>query len=126
MYFDGICNLCHRSVAFVARHDKKGIFYFASLQSDFAHRHLADFIDMSRADTVVYEKNGVIFTLSDAVLELLHDMGGIWKMFYAFKMLPKPWRDGLYRYIAAHRYGWFGRRDHCAWPGETPEIRILK
>jgi len=34
--FDGVCNLCSSFVQFVIKRDKKNIFKFASLQSDFS------------------------------------------------------------------------------------------
>ena len=32
--FDGVCNLCNRSVQFVIKHDSKDIFMFTALQSE--------------------------------------------------------------------------------------------
>lgn len=32
IFFDGVCNLCNRSVQFVIKHDKKQQFLFAPLQ----------------------------------------------------------------------------------------------
>ena len=38
--FDGVCNLCERSVQLVIRNDRKRLFRFASLQSGYAQRLL--------------------------------------------------------------------------------------
>ncbi len=36
--FDGVCNLCNGVVQFIINNDAKGIFKFASLQSDFDNK----------------------------------------------------------------------------------------
>ena len=36
-------------------------------------------------------------------------------------LLPRTWRDALYRFIARNRYRWFGRQESCMLP--TPELR---
>lgn len=46
---------------------------------------------------------------------------GAWKLFYIFWLVPKPLRDGVYDFVAKHRYEWFGKRDHCLMP--TPDVR---
>ena len=40
--FDGVCNLCERSVQFIIRHDPDAKFMFAPLQSVYARTLLED------------------------------------------------------------------------------------
>jgi predicted DCC family thiol-disulfide oxidoreductase YuxK len=40
LLFDGVCNLCNGIVNFVIAQDKKQLFYFASLQSEFGQKIL--------------------------------------------------------------------------------------
>ncbi len=121
IFFDGVCNLCNWSIQFVIKNDKKKIFLFASLQSDCASTNLTHANGQHISyDSVVYQKGELIYTQSDAVLTILKDMGGLWRLFYIFKFIPKPLRDWVYNMIGANRYRWFGKKDKCMIP--SPEI----
>ena len=126
IFFDGVCNLCHGMVKLLIRIDKKDIFYFASLQSQYAQEMLlhanGEYIKL---DTVVYQKEKQIFTQSDAILEIFCDLGGLWKAFSLFRILPKSWRNKLYQLVATRRYRWFGRKDRWMLPTEVPQQRFL-
>jgi predicted DCC family thiol-disulfide oxidoreductase YuxK len=124
--FDGVCNLCHGVVQFIIRHDAAGRFRFAALQSPAgqallaAHGHaaLAALLD---PDSVVLLANGRVYTHSAAVLRIAQLLGGGWQLAAAGWLLPRPWRDGLYRFVARRRYRWFGRQEACWLP--TPALR---
>lgn len=122
VYFDGICNLCNGAVQFIIKQDKKGIFSFASLQSDFAKRHLmyANGEDISY-DSVIYQRGNSFYIKSKAILEILKDLGGWWKLLLVFGLFPKTLLDRIYDYIASHRYRWFGKKEKCLVP--TPELK---
>jgi predicted DCC family thiol-disulfide oxidoreductase YuxK len=49
--FDGVCNLCNRSIQFVIRHDPDAQFQFAPLQSEVADRLLRSVGDTSNVDS---------------------------------------------------------------------------
>ena len=126
IYFDGVCNLCSWSVRFVLKYDKKALFSFASLQSAFAAKSLTYTNGQDiNYNSVTYQKGDIIYTQSDAVLTILKDMGNGWVLMYFFKIIPKPWRDGLYDFIARHRYSWFGKKDHCIVPSPEMQSRFL-
>ena len=65
-------------------------------------------------------EGGNIATESDAVLKIARKLNGGWRLLYAFIIVPKFIRDGVYRFISRHRYRIFGRRDSCMVP--TPEL----
>jgi hypothetical protein len=46
---------------------------------------------------------------TDAVLEILHRLGGGWRIFRVLRLIPAPLRDLLYRLIARLRHRIFGR-----------------
>jgi predicted DCC family thiol-disulfide oxidoreductase YuxK len=124
--FDGICNLCCGWVLFLIRHDKKSKFRFASNQSAIGQSMLHSAgISNKMLESVVYLKGSVCFRESSAVLEILNDMGGIWKIFSVFKLIPKPIRDGIYRYIAKNRNRFFGKRASCYSPNPENQKRFL-
>ena len=72
-------------------------------------------------DTLVYLRGEEVYTRSTAVLEILRDLGGIWVAATPLKWLPKLLRDGVYNFVAAHRYRLFGKKEAC--PVPTPEMR---
>lgn len=120
--FDGVCNLCCGWVQFLIRHDKKSVFRFASLQSKAGIDLCESFnIDTKKMDTVIYIKEGSYYTESAAVFRIINDMGGVWKVFLTFSIIPKAITDFVYRQIAARRYKIFGRKATCFVP--TPEIK---
>ena len=122
IYFDGVCNLCNRSVRFILKYDKNVVFSFASLQSEFAKKHLVHFNGPDRKNgSIIYRDHQFFYTKSDAVLKILNDLGGVWKLFYVIKIIPKPIRDWLYDLMAINRYRMFGKKDSCMIP--SPEVK---
>ena len=124
--FDGICNLCCGWVQFLIRHDKKSKFRFASIQSAIGQSMLHSVgISNKMPESVVYLKESQYFRESTAVLEILIDMGGIWKIFSVFKLIPNMIRDGIYRFIARKRNSYFGKRATCYTPTPENQKRFL-
>jgi predicted DCC family thiol-disulfide oxidoreductase YuxK len=120
--FDGVCNLCNSSVNFVIDRDKKNVFSFASLQSE-AARELMKETGMPYTDmeSVVLVDGKQTYFKSDAVIRICQILGGAWKVFSIFKVLPRSLRDLLYDLVAKNRYAIFGKRDTCRVP--TPELQ---
>ncbi|OYD07608.1 thiol-disulfide oxidoreductase DCC family protein [Paludifilum halophilum] len=121
--FDGVCNLCNGWVQFVIRRDPNGAFRFASLQSGAAKSLLPP--GRSRTDSIILLEQEHLYTESSAVLRICRKLKGPWKAAYLFILVPKPLRDWIYRWIARHRYDWFGKRDHCMIPTEEDQKRFL-
>ena len=111
--FDGICNLCNRSVLFILKRDPKKQFLFASLQSDASKKLLLQFNDVnSRLKSIVLIEDEIVYTKSTAVLRICRKLGFLWRMMYIFIFIPKGWRDFLYDTIAKRRYDWFGKKKY--------------
>lgn len=122
LLFDGVCNLCNTFVQTIIKLDKKAFFRFASLQSETAIDLLAKHsVKDTNLKTVVLLYQGKSYTHSDVALEVALILGGIWKIFYVFKAVPRPIRDFVYNWIAKNRYRWFGKQEHCWLP--TPELK---
>ncbi len=125
--FDGVCNLCNGAVQFVILRDPKNRFSFASLQSDFGRHQLRQWGLPERAlNSVMLLKDQRLFQKSDAALEIARHLSGGWPLFYACKIVPRFLRDGLYDWVARHRYRWFGRRDECLLPKPEWQARFLR
>ncbi len=124
--FDGVCNLCNGTVQFLIKRDPKAKFKFASLQSEEGQALLRDFdLSTSDFDTFVYINEGKYYLKSSAALHVLKELGGIWKSFYAFIIVPKKARDFLYNFVVRNRYNWFGERDSCMVPTSELKDRFL-
>jgi len=124
--FDGVCNLCNSFVQFVIKHDKNERFKFASLQSGFAEKELADsFIDTQKMSTVILLENGKLYSRSTAALRILKKLNGLWPLLYVFIIIPAFIRDVVYNLIAKNRYKWFGKKDSCMIPSPELQRRFL-
>ena len=119
--FDGICNLCNGLVLFIIRRDPKGRFKFASLQSESGQERLKQFgLPVIKFESLVLIKSDRYYLKSTGVLKMLRELGGAWKLFYVFIIVPRFIRDFIYDLIAKSRYKIFGKRDECMIP--TPEL----
>lgn len=128
--FDGVCNLCNSFVQFVIRHDPEGRFRFAALQSDAAHallaaQGIAPATLAADPESVVLLSGGRLYSHSTAVLRIARSLGGVWRLATVGWVLPRTWRDGLYRFVARHRYRWFGRQESCMLPTPALKARFL-
>ena len=122
IYYDGVCGLCNRSVQFVLQNDKKGKFYFAALQSDYAKEQLKDTpAAFQELTTFVLVQNGKTYMRSTAALRVFMQLGGAWSLMSAFLIVPAFIRNGVYNFISTHRYKWFGKLDECLLP--EPHVR---
>src|ERR1044072_4171380 len=124
--YDGECGLCDRSVQFLLRHDRAGVLSFAPLQGDTAAARLAHHRLPRDFDTVVFVRDAgtaaeAAFVRSAAALQVLGALGGAWRLTAVFWLVPRPLRDAVYRWVAHHRFGWFGRVDSCRLP--SPELK---
>ncbi len=121
--FDGVCNLCNRSVQFVIRRDKKDLFRFAALQSEAGERLVRERgIDTSKVDSIILIEPGVAYYVtSEAALRIARSLSGIWPILGIFLWLPGKLRDVFYDLIARNRYRIFGKQDACMVP--SPELR---
>ncbi|MCC2547187.1 thiol-disulfide oxidoreductase DCC family protein [Hymenobacter sp. BT175] len=121
--FDGVCNLCNGFVQFVINRDPHGRFRFAALQSD-AGQELLRAHGASAAvvapETIMLVDQGRVYSHSAAVLRILRGLSGPWPLMSAAVVVPAFIRDAVYRFVARHRYQWFGREESCMLP--TPEL----
>ena len=122
--FDGVCLLCDRLVGFLLAHDRHRRLRFAALQSD-PGRALLERLGVAapagEPQTVYLVEGERLRERSDAILRALVLLGLPWSLAGACYLVPKPLRDGAYRFVARHRSRWFGRADACRRP--TPEER---
>lgn len=129
--YDGVCGLCNRLVQFILKRDQRDYFRFASLQSDLASslllRHDRDPHDLDTVYVVIdYEQPAEhLLARSDAILFLLWELGGIWKLASVGKILPRVIRDVVYKLVARNRYRVFGKYESCMLPELKHRAKFL-
>ena len=120
--YDGTCGLCDRSVQLILRHDRRGRFRFAALQSDTGRALLERHgLPVDALDTVVLVEDGRAWVKSAAALRIARGMDAPWPALRALGIVPRPVRDFFYDRVAKSRYRIFGRVDACMLP--PPEVR---
>lgn len=120
--FDGVCNLCNGAVQYVIKRDAKGIFKFASLQSEAGRALLVKSgLPENHLKSFVYIHGNRFYTQSTAALKVAKQLKGPVRLLYGCIMIPKFIRDFVYDLIARNRYRLFGRKDACMIP--TPELK---
>src|SRR5210317_2244376 len=99
--FDGVCNLCNRSVNFIISKDKKDVFRFATLQSDIGMSLMSQHgINTTKTDSVILIDTNEYHERSSAILQIVKNLSGGYALLYFFIIVPKCIRDWGYDYIA--------------------------
>ncbi len=128
--YDGDCPLCHRSVRWLLRIDRRRRLQFAPLQGVTA----AAVIDRAGLpddlDSVLFvEHPGSdrerVFARSTGVLRALAAIGGGWRVVSWLRLVPRPLRDAVYDFVARRRNRWYGRLDGCPLPAPEERDRFL-
>lgn len=126
LLYDGVCNLCDRSVQFVLKHDTKKKFLFGQLDSKTAQAFLKQQDkDFTAIDSVLLITKDTIYSKSSAALKIMMILGGLWRVTAVFYVLPVPLRDKVYDFIAKRRYAWFGKMATCRIATKEEAIRFI-
>lgn len=124
--FDGVCNLCNKSVQFIIKRDKKKQFRFASLQGNFGQKVLREHhMDTTNLQSILLLDGQLLYKQSTAALKISKNLPGLWPLFYGFMLVPVFIRDGIYNWIAKNRYRWFGKKESCWLPTAGLKERFL-
>ena len=109
---DGECVLCTRLGRLLRGMDNTGLLHVLPSSSAEGQQVLAPH-RLNGLVSMVYVENGKAYVASEAVIRLLSSFRGPWSMLRVFLLLPRPWRDGVYFWVARNRYRWFGRHQNC-------------
>ena len=129
--YDGVCGLCNRLVQFLLKRDKQDRLRYAALQSDFAvkvlKRHGLDPKDLDTVHVILnYEEpDERVLARSDAILEVITKLGGIWKVASLGRIVPRLIRDWVYKLVAQNRYRMFGKFETCMLPEPRHRAKFL-
>ena len=124
--FDGLCVLCSANAQFVLKHDRRGHFRLAAMQNEVGRALYRQFgVDPTNPETLIVVTGTTALRDSDAVLAIWEGIGWPWRAVGVLRLIPRPLRDGVYRWIARNRYLIFGRRGTCWLPTREQAARIL-
>jgi len=125
--FDGVCNLCSKSVQFILKRDKKNQFLFGSLQGAYGQEMLKKYqLPESEFNSFMLIEGDKLYTKSSGALRMLKHLGGWWRLLYVFIIVPKFIRDGIYNWVSKNRYKWYGKMNECWLPRPEWKARFLE
>jgi predicted DCC family thiol-disulfide oxidoreductase YuxK len=124
--FDGVCNWCNAWVNFTLDHDPHAKFKFGTLQSQPAQQILKELgFHTDDFETFLLLERGQVFTKSTAALRIVRHLSGLWPLLYLGIVIPQPFRDAVYNYIARRRYLWMGKSETCRVPTAAERERFV-
>lgn len=115
VFYDGACGFCHRSVRFLAAHDRAGRLRFAPLGGS----TFQGFVPAAEAaglpdSLVVRTGDGRLLVQGDAALHLLRGLGAGWRALAAIlALVPRSLRERGYAAFARNRQRWFAQPQHA-------------
>lgn len=109
LLFDSGCKLCNTSIKFVTKGDKHQVIQQMALSSPEGQKIIQDNPFLLHVNSIVFIKDQHVFIESDAIIKIAQQLSFPYKLIAVGKLLPKKWRDRIYKWIAKNRYAWFGR-----------------
>ena len=124
--FDGVCNLCSWTLAFVYRNDARSLYRFGWVQSGEGKEILRWCgLPDDRFDTMVTVESGIVYYKSTAFLRVARNLRFPWPILSVGLFLPLFIRDFAYDWLASRRYRFFGRKEECLLPDGLLRERFL-
>ncbi len=103
LLYDGDCGVCGSAVRFILRHDRRGVFHLAPLDSDVGRQVVATLPGPVRPDSFLLYDRGRVTARSTAAFEILRRLGGPWHLLRIGQLVPRPVADAVYDLIARNR-----------------------
>ena len=131
LLYDGACGFCHAVVRFVLERDRRAVFEFAALQSEFAASALMRFGGRPTDLTTFYvierhrTATPALRSRAAATLVVAGALGWPWRAARVLEILPRVWLDAVYDRVARHRHVLLGRADTCIVPKPEHRERFL-
>ncbi|MGB6973801.1 MAG: DCC1-like thiol-disulfide oxidoreductase family protein [Terracidiphilus sp.] len=135
--FDGHCGLCNRAVRWFLCRDRHDRLRFAPASSHLIAPLLASVAPPESASALAArtilvlrdpgQATQLILLRSAAILALLAELPQPWPaVARGFRLVPRPLRDLVYRFIARIRYRIWGRYDACPLPTPAERVHFLE
>jgi predicted DCC family thiol-disulfide oxidoreductase YuxK len=129
--YDGVCGLCNRWIGQILLRDTKGLFRFASLQSELGRSLLSrngrnpDLLDTIYVFVDYKAEAPRVLNRARAALFVIGRLETPWRFLRVFEVLPTFVLDAGYALIARNRYRLFGKYDACLIPDASHASRFL-
>lgn len=129
--YDGVCGLCNRWIGQILPRDAKGLFRFASLQSELGRSLLSrngrnpDLLDTIYVFVDYESESPRVLNRARAALFVIGLLETPWRFLRVFEVLPTFVLDAGYALIARNRYRLFGKYDACLIPDANHASRFL-
>lgn len=124
--FDGRCALCHRSIRWLIHKDPQKKLRFVPRQSEWVKTLFKEAaITPPHSDSLWLYDAPYLYEYSDAVLHATRYLSAPWRFLFLARYIPKPLRDIVYRWVAKHRYRWFGQYTECPLPPPSWNDRFI-
>ncbi len=124
--FDGQCIFCNRMVNFIIRHNSKKTFRFCAIQSSKGKDLLEQYGEHEvLPDSLFLIRNNNLYAQSTAVIQICSSLDFPVRALATFGIIPRFIRDQLYRFVAARRYHWFGKKEACMIPEPSFKERFI-
>lgn len=120
VYIDSECIVCNRLAIFILKNDKKKSIHIGSLQKKYPEKLSNSNFTFN---TVEYQRETKHYEKSAAVIWLLVDLGGIYKLSWIMFLFPKFIRDFVYDIVANNRKKFF-TSNKCELPQKEWDNRI--
>ena len=125
LFYDGSCAFCSFWVGFIARHDRKKKFRFASLSGSTAEE-VGISQSLKDADSVVLLHHGHFLIRSRAGWKLLDLLWPrLWSIWRMGGWIPLWIADGSYKLIARNRHRFGGSPESCSLHGREDQLPFL-
>lgn len=123
--FDGICNLCNKTVLFLIKHDKNNNLYFVAQQTTAGERIMNQYFVNHDCRSVILIKDEVVYYKSDAIIAIAKLLSGWPRTVSIGLILPTFVRNSIYDLIANNRYKLFGKQSICSIPSKSNEHKFI-
>ena len=125
VFFDGECILCNGFLDVMLAIDSQAKLRVAPLQGETAAALLPPLPNNPEEWSIYYLDEKGLYYQSEAVVQILRRLGGIWSLLSVGGTIPLPIRDAVYRFVASNRYRWLGKREQCRVPTQEERDRFL-
>lgn len=124
--FDGVCNYCNKMVNLCIKLDKKKKLRYTSLQSNLGKQLRIKYQIPESVDSIVFITNNKAYIYSDAALQIVKKLALPIRLLFVLIIIPVPIRNWFYKWFAANRYKWFGKKDSCMIPSKEVKHLFLE
>ena len=125
VFFDGECVMCNGFLDWMMIIDRDAKLRVSPLQGETAQRLLPRLSHNPEEWSIYYLDETGLYSQSEAVVQILRRLGGVWAMLSVGGVVPLALRDTIYRVVATNRYRISGKRDTCRVPSEEVRSRFL-